>query len=128
LGIKQYWRKLKQEKRKAAREEMCKDVEVFLEEVRHTRATNSLPDEAFDDNRVAQSTGALLERTNLDCRALLNISKKSDNLKGMCQRGISDAVASIRQCMSLLGSKNRSEETRQLEEEVRALRATNLSL
>jgi len=83
---------------------------------------------ALEDERANQSTEVLLERTNLDCRALLQISKRSGNLKGTCQRGIADAVASIRQAMFLLGSKSRSEELKRLEEEVRTLREVNLSL
>jgi len=71
---------------------------------------------------------ALMERADLDCRALLQISKRSGNLKGTFQRDITDAVVSIRQTMFLLESKNRSEETKGLEEEIRALREVNATL
>jgi len=111
------------------RKKALKDVEELLEEARRTRAANPLPGEtALEDKRVSQSTEALLQRANLDCRALLQISKRSGNLKGICQRGITDAVASLRQAVSLLGSKSKTEKTKRLEEEVQSLREVNLSL
>jgi len=58
----------------------------------------------------------------------MQIAKKFGNLKSTCQRGIAEAVASLRQAVFLLSIKSRSEETKRLEEEVRALQETNLGL
>jgi len=128
-GIGKYRRELRAAEKKAVRKKALKDVETLLEEARNTRASCPLPDEeAVEGECARQSTEALMERANLDCRALLQISKRSGNLKGTCQRGITDAVASLRQTMLLLGSENRSEETKGLEEEVRALREVNATL
>jgi len=100
-GLAQYKRETRAAEKRAVREEARRDVEDFLEEVRRTRATNPLPDEtSFENERARQSTEALIERTNLDCRALLQISKRSGNLKGTCQRGIAQLPQLGRRCFS----------------------------
>lgn len=103
-GLAQYRRETRIAEKRVVREEALKNVELFLEKVCHTRASNPLPDEAaLEEARANQSTAALLVKANLDCWAFLQISKRSGNLKGTCQRGITDAVASLRQAMFLLG-------------------------
>jgi len=97
-GLRQYEREMRMVERRAVRKEALKNVEKLLEDARRTRVANPLPGEtALEDERASQSTETLLQRANLDCRGLLQISKRSGNLKGTCQRGITDAVASFRQ-------------------------------
>jgi len=128
-GIGQFRREVKAAKRRAIREEALKDMEECLEKVHNTRSTAPLPDEvAFEDERAGTGTEAILKQAELDCQTLLQISKRSGNLKGTCQKGITEAVSSLRQAVMLLSSKSRNEETRRLEEEVNALREVNSSL
>lgn len=75
-----------------------------------------------------RGTKALLERAAVDLRVVQEISSKSGNLKGTCQKGIKEAVKSIAEVIHLLSGKSSNEETERLEREIGRLREENAAL
>lgn len=107
-----------------------KELENIIQDARELRSSQPLS-RPLDPSGLGEENGgtkALLERAAVDLRVVQEISNRSGNLKGTCQKGIKEAVKSVAEVVQLLSEKSFNEETQRLERELQRLREENTSL